>query len=317
MGLLVDGVWRDAWYDTGKTGGAFMRTDAQFRDWVTADRSSRFQAEPGRYHLYVSLACPWASRTVIFRKLKGLESIIGLTAVSPLMLERGWVFDEPDPVLGKSALSEIYTAARADYSGRVTVPVLWDKQTGTIVSNESSEIIRMFNHAFDGVGGDASVDFYPDGLAGEIDAINATIYDTINNGVYKAGFATRQEPYEAAVQALFTNLDSLDERLARQRYLCGSGVTEADWRLFTTLVRFDAVYYAHFKCNVRHLWNYSALWAYARDLYQVPGVAETVDVEQCKQHYYRSQLTVNPSGVVPVGPTVDFATPHDRARLSG
>ena len=317
MGLLVDGVWRDAWYDTGKTGGAFMRTDAQFRDWVTADGSSRFPAEAGRYHLYVSLACPWASRTVIFRKLKGLESIIGLTLVSPLMLERGWVFDKPDPVLGKSALSEIYTSARADYSGRVTVPVLWDKQTGTIVSNESSEIIRMFNRAFDGLGGDAKVDFYPDDLAGEIDAINATIYDNVNNGVYKAGFATRQEPYEAAVRALFTNLDGLEERLTRQRYLCGSRVTEADWRLFTTLVRFDAVYYAHFKCNIRHLWDYSALWGYARDLYQMAGVAGTVDIDQCKQHYYRSQLTVNPSGVVPVGPTVDFAAPHDRARLSG
>ncbi len=316
MSLMVDGNWHDTWYDTDKTGGAFVRTDAQFRDWVTADGSGRFPAVSGRYHLYVSLACPWASRAVIFRKLKRLEGVIGMTMVSPLMLERGWVFTEPDPVLGKSALSEVYIAARPGYSGRVTVPVLWDKRTNAIVSNESSEIIRMFNRAFDGVGGDATVDFCPPDLLDEIDAVNARVYDTVNNGVYKAGFATRQEPYEAAAQALFATLDDLERRLAGQRYLCGDRITEADWRLFTTLVRFDAVYYAHFKCNVRHLWDYPALWGYARDLYQVPGVAETVDLGQIKRHYYRSQPSVNPSGIVPVGPSVDLAAPHDRAQLS-
>ena len=316
MGLLVNGVWHDTWYETDKTGGAFVRTDAQFRDWVSADGGSRFPAEAGRYHLYVSLACPWASRAVIVRKLKRLEDVVGMTVVSPLMLERGWVFAEPDPVLGKSALLEVYTAARPEYSGRVTVPVLWDKRTATIVNNESSEIIRMLNRAFDRVGGDAAVDFCPPDLLAEIDAVNARVYDTVNNGVYKAGFATRQEPYEAAVRALFATLDDLEQRLTGQRYLCGDRVTEADWRLFTTLVRFDAVYYAHFKCNFRHLWDYAALWGYARDLYQMPGVAETVDLGQIKQHYYRSQPSVNPSGIVPVGPGVDFAAPHGRARLS-
>ncbi len=312
MGQLVDGVWRDEWYDTKSSGGSFIRTDAQFRDWVSADGDSGFKAERGRYHLYVSLACPWASRTVIFRKLKGLENIIGMTVVSPLMLEHGWVLDTPDPVLGCTELSQVYTSARPDYSGRVTVPVLWDRQTGTIVSNESADIIRMFNSAFDEVGGDRTLDFYPAALRADIDVINAAIYDAVNNGVYKAGFATEQEPYEAAVRTLFASLDQLERRLRTSRYLCGDCITEADWRLFTTLVRFDAVYYSHFKCNIRHLWDYSALWGYARELYQVPGVAATVDVEQCKQHYYRSQRTINPSQVVPVGPLIDFGEPHGR-----
>jgi putative glutathione S-transferase len=315
MGLLVDGVWRDEWYDTGKTGGVFVRTDAQFRDWVTADGSSGFPAAAGRYHLYVSLACPWACRTVIVRTLKGLEGVIGLTVVDPLMLERGWVFapDAPDPILGATALSEVYVAARPGYSGRVTVPVLWDRERATIVSNESSEIIRMLNRAFDGVGGNRNVDFRPDDLAADIDAINAPIYDRVNNGVYKAGFATRQEPYEAAARTLFAMLDELEERLGSRRYLCGDRVTEADWRLFTTLVRFDAVYYGHFKCNLRHLWDYPNLWGYTRDLYQTPGVAETVDLDQIKRHYYVSQRTINPSQVVPLGPTIDFTAPHRRA----
>lgn len=312
MGQLVDGVWRDEWYDTKSSGGSFIRTDAQFRDWVSADGGTRFKAERGRYHLYVSLACPWASRTVIFRKLKGLEDIIGMTVVSPLMLERGWVFDAPDPVLGRTELSQVYTHACPDYSGRVTVPVLWDRPTKTIVSNESSDIIRMFNSAFDGVGGDPALDFYPAALRMEIDAINAVIYDTVNNGVYKAGFATQQEPYEAAVRTLFASLDQLEQRLRTSRYLCGERITEADWRLFTTLVRFDAVYYSHFKCNIQQLRDYSALWGYARELYQVPGVAATVDIDQCKQHYYRSQRTINPSQVVPIGPTIDFTQPHGR-----
>ncbi len=312
MGQLVDGVWRDEWYDTMSSGGSFIRTDAQFRNWVSADDGTGFKAERGRYHLYVSLACPWASRTVIFRKLKSLEDTIGMTVVSPLMLERGWVFDAPDPVLGRTELSQVYTQARPDYSGRVTVPVLWDRQTETIVSNESSDIIRMFNSTFDGVGGDRALDFYPTALRAEIDAINAVIYNTVNNGVYKAGFATQQEPYEAAVRTLFASLDQLEQRLRTSRYLCGERITEADWRLFTTLVRFDAVYYSHFKCNMQHLWDYSALWGYARELYQVPGVAATVDIDQCKQHYYRSQRTINPSQVVPIGPTIDFTQPHGR-----
>ncbi len=318
MGLLIDGIWRDEWYDTGKTGGAFVRTDAQFRDRISADGSSGFPAEPGRYHLYVSLACPWASRTVIFRKLKGLEPIIGMTVVDPLMLERGWVFaaDDPDPVLGAQALSELYRAARKGYSGRVTVPALWDRTRATIVNNELSEIIRMFNRAFDGVGADASLDFYPPELAAEIDGINAEVYGRVNNGVYKAGFATKQEPYEEACNTLFVTLDRLEARLSLQRFLCGDRITEADWRLFTTLVRFDAVYYGHFKCNLKHLWDYPNLSGYLRDLFQVPGVAETVNLDHIKRHYYMSQRTINPSQVVPLGPRLDFAAPHDRARLS-
>lgn len=314
MGLLIDGVWHDEWYDTGKTGGAFVRTDAQFRDRVTANGSSGFPAEAGRYHLYVSLACPWASRAIIFRKLKRLEGVIGMTVVDPLMLERGWVFapDDPDPNLHAAALHEIYAAARPGYSGRVTVPALWDKQRRTIVNNESSEVIRMLNREFDGVGGDASVDFYPAALAGEIDAISAVVYDTVNNGVYKAGFATKQAPYEAACRALFESLDMLEARLGERRYLAGDVVTEADWRLFTTLVRFDAVYYGHFKCNLRHLWDYSNLWDYTRALYQTPGVAETVNLDHIKRHYYMSQRTVNPSQVVPLGPAIDFSAPHGR-----
>ena len=315
MGLLLDGVWRDEWYDTGRSGGAFVRTDAQFRDQVSADGGSGFAAEAGRYHLYVSLACPWACRAVIFRKLKGLENVIGLTVVDPLMLERGWVFsaDDPDPISGATALSDVYVAAEPGYSGRVTVPVLWDRERGTIVSNESSEIIRMLNRAFDGVGGDPAINFCPEDLAAEIDAINAPIYDRVNNGVYKAGFATQQEPYEAACRSLFAMLDELEERLSTRRYLCGERITEADWRLFTTLVRFDAVYYGHFKCNIRHLWDYPNLWGYTRDLYAVPGVAETVSLDHIKRHYYVSQRMVNPSQVVPIGPEIDFAAPHGRS----
>ncbi len=316
MGVMIDGVWRDEWYDTGRTGGAFVRTDPQFREAVTADGRSGFAAEAGRYHLYVSLACPWASRAVIVRRLKRLEPVVGMTVVDPLMLERGWVFSaaDPDPILGAAALSELYAAARPGYSGRVTVPLLWDRQRRTIVSNKSSDIIRMFNRAFDGVGGDARVDFYPDDLAAEIDAINAVIYDRVNNGVYKAGFATKQEPYEAACRALFATLDDLEERLASRRYLCGARITEADWRLFTTLVRFDAVYHGHFKCNLRHLWDYPNLWDYARELYQAPGVAGTVNLDHIKRHYYVSQRTINPSQVVPLGPALDFTAPHGRGR---
>jgi putative glutathione S-transferase len=312
MGLLVDGVWQDQWYDTKKSGGAFVRQDSAYRGQITRDGSSGFKAEPGRYHLYVSLACPWAHRTLIYRKLKRLEDLITITVVDPLMLDQGWNFgDTPDPLTGARFLHEVYTRANPTYTGRVTVPVLWDKQQSKIVNNESAEIIRMLNHAFDHLTG-SSLDLYPAALAGEIDALNARIYDTVNNGVYKAGFATAQAPYEAAVRALFETLAFLEERLGRARFLTGDGVTEADWRLFTTLVRFDAVYYGHFKCNLRHLWNFPNLWGYARDLYQTPGVAETVSLDQIKRHYYTSQRTVNPSQIVPLGPPIDFTTPHGR-----
>ena len=320
MGLLVGGVWRDEWYDTEKTGGRFVRSESVFRDWVTADGSSRFPAAAGRYHLYVSLACPWAHRTLIFRKLKRLEQAISLSVVDWHMAEQGWQFSEregciPDTVNGARFLHEVYTRARPDYSGRVSVPVLWDKETGAIVNNESSEIIRMLNSAFDAFG-DRSVDLYPAPLRREIDAINARVYDAINNGVYKAGFATSQAAYEAAFDELFAALDDLEARLARQRYLVGNRITEADWRLFTTLVRFDAVYVGHFKCNRQRLVDYPNLWSYTRELYQVPGVAETVSMRHIKGHYYGSHRWINPTGIVPKGPAIDFRAPHDRARLA-
>lgn len=318
MGLLIDGVWHDRWYDTKKSGGAFVRQESAFRDWVTADGSSGFPAEPGRYHLYVSLACPWASRTLIFRTLKKLEDVISLSIVDPHMGAQGWEFTDapgciPDTVNGFRYLHQVYTAARADYTGRVTVPVLWDKQRRTIVNNESSEIIRMLNDAFDAFG-DASLDFYPEELRSEIDAINGPVYEHINNGVYKAGFATSQSAYEEAFDALFAMLDTLEERLAGQRYLVGNRINEADWRLFTTLVRFDAVYYGHFKCNLRRLIDYRNLWGYTRDLYQIPGIAETVNLDHIKQHYYGSHPTINPTGIVPKGPEIDFTAPHARDR---
>jgi putative glutathione S-transferase len=322
MGLLVDGVWRDRWYDTGATGGRFVRKASAFRDWVTADGApgpsgeGGFKAEPGRYHLYVSLACPWAHRTLIFRALKGLEGAIGVSVVNWLMAENGWTFEEgpgvvPDGINGARYLYEIYRKADPTYSGRVTVPVLWDKERGAIVNNESSEIIRMLNSAFDGVGALAG-DFYPAELRDEIDALNARIYDTLNNGVYKAGFATTQRAYEEAVGPLFDTLDWLDERLATRRYLCGNRLTEADWRLFTTLVRFDAVYVGHFKCNLRRLVDYANLWPYARELFQVPKVAETVNFHHIKHHYYESHRAINPTGIVPAGPLIDFTAPHER-----
>lgn len=323
MGLLVDGIWRDEWYQTKS--GRFERQASPFRSWVTADGSAGptgtagFKAEAGRYHLYVSLACPWAHRTIIFRQLKGLESLISMSIVSPDMREHGWTFrkDEGstgDAVSGKDKLYEIYLLADPTFSGRVTVPVLWDMKTKTIVNNESSEIIRMFNSAFDGLTGNTA-DFYPQALRAEIDRINDLVYPNINNGVYRAGFATTQEAYEEAFRNLFDALDQVEDILSRQRYLAGSQITEADWRLFTTLVRFDAVYYAHFKCNWRHIAEYPNLSNYMRELYQVPGVAGTVDLGQIKRHYYFSQRTVNPTGIVPVGPQLDFAAKHDRARF--
>ena len=327
MGLLIDGVWHDRWYDTKKTGGRFVRQKSAFRNWVTTGGAAGpsgdggFEAEPGRYHLYVSLACPWAQRTLILRRLKRLEEIVSVSVVHWHMGAAGWAFREgpgctPDTVNGARALHEIYTKATPDYTGRVTVPVLWDKARGTIVNNESSEIVRMFNSAFD-AWGDASVDFYPKALRAEIDAINAIVYETVNNGVYRAGFATSQEAYEEAVDALFETLDMLEERLSRQRYLVGARLTEADWRLFTTLLRFDPVYVGHFKCNKRRLVDTANLWAYTRELYRVPGVAETIDLHHIKAHYYGGQLSVNPSGIVPKGPEIDFTVAHDRARLPG
>ncbi|HZB91856.1 MAG TPA: glutathione S-transferase family protein [Stellaceae bacterium] len=311
MGVLVEGEWRDVWYETEKSGGAFERPTTRFRRWITADGSSGFPAAAGRYHLFLALACPWCHRTLLFRLLKRLENVISVSFVEPLMLENGWTFAAPEPITGARYVYQIYQRADPRYSGRATVPVLWDKATGTIVSNESADIIRMLNRAFDGFT-EAREDYYPAALAGEIDALNARIYDTVNNGVYKAGFATQQEPYAAAVRALFETLDWLEERLGTRRYLLGERLTEADWRLFPTLVRFDAVYYGHFKCNLRHVYEYPALWDYTRALYQRPGVAATVDLENFKTHYYGSQRRVNPSGVVPLGPRIDFTVPATR-----
>lgn len=326
MGLLVDGVWRDQWYDTAKTGGRFERSKSQFRDFVTVDgepaegRTRGFKAEPGRYHLYVSLACPWAHRTLVFRKLKKLEDVISVSVVHHFMGDHGWTFRQADGATGDGLygldfLHQIYTKADPHYSGRVTVPVLWDRKTETIVSNESSEIIRMLNEAFD-AWGDASVDLYPEALRAEIDAVNARVYDDINNGVYKAGFATTQGAYEEAFEALFAALDMVEDRLSGQRYLAGNRLTEADWRLFTTLVRFDPVYVGHFKCNLRRIADYPNLSNYLRELYQVPGVAETVDMRHIKAHYYGSHATINPTRIVPVGPELELDEPHDRGRLA-
>lgn len=325
MGLLVDGKWQDRWYDTGKTGGRYIRNDAQFRSWVTVNGSAGpsgkggFKAEAGRYHLYVSLACPWANRTLIFRSLKGLEELISVSVVHWHMAENGWTFEPadgviPDPVNHAAYMHEVYTAADPSYTGRVTVPVLWDKKTGAIVSNESSEIIRMFNSAFDGVGAKPG-DYYPETLRLEIDEINARVYSNVNNGVYKSGFATTQEAYEEAVDPLFETLDWLEQRLSGQRYLLGDMLTEADWRLFTTLIRFDPVYVGHFKCNIRRIEDYPALWAYTRELYQHANVAETINMHHIKHHYYVSHKTINPSGVVPVGPELDLFEPHGREHL--
>jgi len=322
MGLLVEGKWQDQWYDTKSSGGRFQREDAGFRNWVTADGSAGpsgvggFKAEPNRYHLYVSLACPWAHRTTIYRKLKGLEDMVSLSVVHPFMGDKGWTFAAgegviADPLHDADYAYEIYVAAKPDYTGRVTVPILWDKKTNTIVSNESSEIIRMFNTAFDEVGARAG-NFLPAEKLAEIDEINDRVYTAVNNGVYKAGFATTQAAYEEAVTALFEALDMLEVRLSQQRYLVGQTITEADWRLFTTLVRFDSVYFGHFKCNIRRIVDYPNLWGYLRELYQVPGVAETVNMTHIKQHYYGSHANINPTRIVPVGPAIDFHSPHQR-----
>jgi putative glutathione S-transferase len=319
MGLLVDGRWTETGYDTGKSGGRFERETSRFRHWVTADGApgptgeGGFKAEPGRYHLYIARACPWAHRTTIFRALKGLDSMIGLSVTHWLMGPQGWTFEAgegvvPDDVNGVQYVHQLYQLADAAVSGRATVPVLWDKERRTIVSNESADIIRMFNSAFDGVGAHRG-DYYPDALRGEIDAFNERIYDTLNNGVYKAGFASTQEAYEEALRPLFATLDWLELHLAEHRYLCGDHLTEADWRLFTTLLRFDIAYHGHFKCNIRRIVDYPALWAYTRALYQAPGIHEMVDFGHIKKHYYLSHPWLDPTGIVPLGPDIDFEAP--------
>ena len=321
MGLLVNGEWHDKWYDTKKSGGRFQREDSVFRNWVTKDGNpgptgqGGFKAEAGRYHLYVAAACPWAHRTMIFRALKGLEDMISVTVVEPLMLENGWeIAPGADPVNDARFLHQVYTAAKPDYTGRVTVPTLWDKKTGTIVSNESAEIIRMFNSAFDGVGAEAG-NYYPCHLRGEIDAVNERVYRTVNNSVYKAGFATTQDAYDEAVTDLFTSLDWLDDLLGESRYLAGPRLTEADWRLFTTLLRFDPVYVGHFKCNIRRIADYPNLSRYLRDLYQHEGIAGTIDMDAIKAHYYGSHKSINPTGIIPKGPDQDLTAPHGRDHM--
>ncbi|WP_444940760.1 glutathione S-transferase family protein [Microbulbifer sp. ZKSA004] len=323
MGLLVNGQWHDQWYDTENSGGSFKREAAQLRNWVTADGSSGpsgdsgFKAESGRYHLYVSLACPWAHRTLIFRKLKKLEEHIDVSVVSPDMLDQGWSFNVDEGSSGDTLFScqfmhQVYTRNKSDYSGRVTVPVLWDKQKNCIVSNESSEIIRMFNRAFNTITGDTQ-DFFPEEKQQDIDTINQLVYENINNGVYRCGFATTQEAYESAYYNLFSALDQVEKILGEQRFLVGTEITEADWRLFTTLIRFDAVYHGHFKCNRQRLEDFPNLRNYVRELYQWPKVAETVNFHHIKRHYYFSHTSINPTQVVPVGPEIDYNSSHNRS----
>lgn len=314
MGKLVDGVWHDVWYDTKSSNGKFIREDAGFRNWIKNDPDAQFQPESGRYHLFVSLACPWAHRTLIFRKLKGLEEHIDVTIVCPDMMAEGWQMGLPEPLFGHTRLHQIYTQAKADYTGRVTVPVLWDKKLNTIVSNESSEIIRMFNSEFNQITGNMD-DYYPENERVEIDEWNAYIYPNVNNGVYRCGFATTQDAYEEAYQNLFDSLDKLDEHLAKHRYLVGNQITEADWRLFTTLIRFDAVYVGHFKCNKKRIADYANLNGYMKELYQVPGIKETTDFYHIKRHYYFSHTGINPTQVVPTGPELDLETPHRRDEI--
>jgi putative glutathione S-transferase len=326
MGQLIDGVWTTAWYDTAQNGGRFVRSTAGFRNWVTPDGApgpsgeGGFSAEAGRYHLYVSYACPWAHRTLIFRALKGLEDMIGVSVVHPDMLGDGWTFatDFPgttgDRLHGLPFLRDLYLKARPDVSGRVTVPVLWDRERETIVSNESAEIIRMFNSAFDELTGNRD-DYWPAPLRAQIETVNARIYDTVNNGVYRAGFATTQAAYDEAVTTVFDSLDWLEDHLAVNRYLLGERITEADWRLATTLFRFDPVYHLHFKCNRRRLIDYPNLWAYARELYQWPGVAGTVHFDHIVRHYHYSPESINPHRIIPINPVLDWTAPHGRERL--
>lgn len=326
MGLLVDGTWQDVWYDTKKSGGAFQRSVASFRNWVTEDGSAGpsgeggFKAESGRYHLYVSHACPWANRAMIFRAIKGLTDHISVSVVHPDMLGDGWTFSTDfdgatgDTLYGLPFASDVYLKDTPDMTGRVTVPILWDKEREKIVSNESSEIIRMFNSAFNGITGDTQ-DFYPEELHQEIDQVNARIYDEVNNGVYKSGFATSQAAYDDAVQTLFHALDWLEDRLSRNRYLIGARITEADWRLFTTLIRFDLVYHLHFKCNRKRIIDYPNLWGYTRELYQWAGVADTVHFDHIVRHYHYSHDMINPARILPINPVLDFNAPHERDHL--
>jgi putative glutathione S-transferase len=323
MGYLAEGEWHRGWYDTARTGGRFERSQSGFRNWISSEPGAAHPPEAGRYHLYVSHACPWSHRTTLLRRLKKLDGIIGLSVTDPLMDEDGWQFSDapgaiPDTVNRVTRLYELYLLADPDYSGRVTVPVLWDKVKGTIVSNESADIVRMFESAFDGLSQEiatACPDLYPEALRDEIDGLNAVIYDHVNNGVYKCGFATTQDAYEEAFRPLFATLDELEARLSRHRYLIGNRLTEADWRLFVTLVRFDPVYALHFKCNRDRIADLPNLFNYLKDLYQVEGVAGTVDFDHIKQHYYRSHTTINPTGIVPLGPRIALAAPHDRDRF--
>jgi putative glutathione S-transferase len=327
MGLLVDGVWHDEWYDTKSSGGKFERAAAKFRNWITADGragpsgSAGFPAQSGRYHLYVSYACPWAHRALIFRGLKGLEDHMTISVVHPDMLSDGWTFQTDtngatgDTLYGLPFARDIYTKADPAFSGRVTVPILWDKERETIVSNESSEIIRMLDSAFDAIT-DNTDTYWPEDLRADIETVNDRIYDTLNNGVYKSGFATTQDAYDAAVHPLFDTMDWLEDRLSTHRYLMGDTLTEADWRLFTTLVRFDPVYHLHFKCNRKRVVDYPNLWAYTRELYQMPGVAETVNLDHIVRHYHYSHESINPHRIIPVNPQIDFATPHGRDQLA-
>lgn len=318
MGLLVEGKWQDKWYDTSKSGGKFQRQASQFRSDISSEDGAEFTPESGRYHLYVSLACPWAHRALIFRKLKGLEKHIDISVVSPDMLDKGWEFDTypgatGDALYGFDFAHKLYTKAKSDITTRVTVPILWDKKTETIVNNESAEIIRIFNSRFNSLTGNND-DYYPEALRQEIDTINDMVYHNVNNGVYKSGFATTQEAYEEAVVALFNALDVLEERLSRQRYLVGDVITEADWRLFTTLIRFDPVYHGHFKCNLKQIADYPNIFGYMKELYQVEGIAETVNFDHIKRHYYYSHTMINPTQVVPLGPQQDLFSPHGRDR---
>ncbi|MFQ6553574.1 glutathione S-transferase family protein [Aestuariibius insulae] len=325
MGQLVDGEWHDTWYDTKSTGGAFKRSTAKFRNWITPDGApgpsgeGGFKAEPNRYHLYVSYACPWAHRALVFRALKGLTELIDVSAVHPDMLEDGWTFatDYPgatgDRLYDLPFARDIYRKADPRISGRVTVPILWDIDRETIVSNESSEIIRMFNSALDDLTGNTD-DYWPDDLRDAIEPVNNRIYDTVNNGVYKSGFATTQEAYDKAVHPLFDTLDWLEDRLSSRRYLMGDRLTEADWRLWTTLVRFDPVYHQHFKCNRRRIVDYPNLWAFTRELYQIPGIAETVNFDHIVRHYHYSHETINPNRILPINPVLDWDAPHGRDR---